>query len=292
MFNPLEHPIVFTPPLRLARSTWLSHVPFGMLLVHLLKPNLIVELGTYTGVSYCSFCQIVDQAGSNTRCIAIDTWQGDPQQGYYEDGIFEELKQYHDPLYGNFSHLLRCTFDMAIDRIEDQSIDLLHIDGCHTYEAVQHDFMHWLPKMSDHGVILFHDTQEKSDDFGVWKLWQEIKSTYLSFEFTHGHGLGVIIVGEDPPRGVIKFMSEAIANPDTVRLFFSTLGEKVQLSYLSRIQKQQIDDQTRAIDWLYGQVSEYKDISHKWYMRGIRAMNQYGIAGFIVHIGRKISKKS
>ena len=36
-----------------------------------------------------------------------------------------------------FSSLLRMDFADARDHIEDGSVDLLHIDGLHTYEAVR-----------------------------------------------------------------------------------------------------------------------------------------------------------
>jgi hypothetical protein len=61
MFNPLDHPVYLAEPSWMAPSSWASHVPFGMLLVDLLRPSSVVELGTQNGVSCCAFCQAVRQ---------------------------------------------------------------------------------------------------------------------------------------------------------------------------------------------------------------------------------------
>ena len=55
----------------------------------------------------------------------------------------------------------------------ENSIDILHIDGLHTYDAVK-DFITWKNKIREGGSILFHDWNVRSEDFGVWKLWEEI----------------------------------------------------------------------------------------------------------------------
>src|SRR5439155_8751691 len=128
-----------------------------------------------------------------------------PQSDFFGPEIFVELKQHHDPLYGRFSTLLQSTFDEALDQFAAASIDLLHIDGYHTYEAVKHDFEGWLPKLSSHGVLLFHDICERDNDFGVWQLWAELKPRYPHFEFTHEHGLGVLAVGADVPDALREF---------------------------------------------------------------------------------------
>ena len=227
-FNPLEHPICLTTPLRLdPTSAWIEHIPFGMLIVDLMRPRIFVELGTHTGVSYCAFCQAVKELELSTECYAIDTWKGDAHATFYGEEVLLDLRTHHDPLYKGFSQLLQSTFDDAIPRFADGSIDLLHIDGFHTYEAVKHDFEAWYPKLSDEAVILLHDTNVREQDFGVWKLWSELRQQYSGFEFLHGHGLGVLGVGPESGTKLEPFFSASDEEIEKIREFFSGVGRNL-----------------------------------------------------------------
>lgn len=226
-FNLFDHPIVFATVKWLSSvSAWLEHTPFAMLLIDLTRPKVVVELGSHAGVSYCAFCQAVEQLALPTRCFAIDTWEGDAHTREYPEHILQNLRSYHDPLYASFSTLTQKTFDEALSDFADGSIDLLHIDGLHTYEAVKHDFESWLPKMSDAGVILFHDSNERKGDFGVYRLWEEISPRYPSYEFKHGHGLGILAVGKSVPAPLLEFIADANKRPEVFTRAFSAIGSR------------------------------------------------------------------
>lgn len=179
-------------PRRVVFSTWLDHMAFGYDIVAALKPKLSVELGTQNGLSYFTFCQSVADNHLDAVCYAVDTWAGDKHTDQYDDTVFEEVEQHNRRHYWGFSYLLRMRFVEAVHHFENNSIDLLHIDGLHTYDAVKADFETWYPKVKPGGIILFHDVLARIKDFGVWKFWQELEQEYPCFAFHQGFGLGVL----------------------------------------------------------------------------------------------------
>jgi hypothetical protein len=233
MLTATELAPLFWRPARLGVvSAWWEHVPFAHWLVAAMQPKSLVELGTHNGVSYAAFCEAVSRLGLDTQCHAVDTWKGDEHAGWYGDNIYAELRTFHDAHYGSFSTLLRMTFDEAATYFEDASIDLLHIDGLHSYEAVLHDFETWLPKMSERGVVLFHDINVRGGGFGVWKLWGELQQRYASFTFVHGHGLGLLAVGSAVGDAVARLCSLAgREQASVIRERFALIGERWNFEY-------------------------------------------------------------
>jgi GT2 family glycosyltransferase len=222
---------MFWTPERQAPSAWVEHVPFAFWLVDVLRPRRIVELGTHTGVSYSAMCQAVKTLGLATSCFAIDTWKGDEHASFYGEEVYRDFAAFHDPRYGAFSQLVPSTFDNALHHFEDGSIDLLHIDGMHTYEAVRHDYESWRPTLAANAVVLFHDTDVRDRDFGVFRLWNEIATGRPHFSFLHGYGLGVLGHGQDHPDAL---QSLFVAGEDShlasaIRETFATLGRSARL---------------------------------------------------------------
>ena len=209
-------------------------MPFAFWLVDVLRPRTIVELGTCNGVSYSAMCQAVKSLGLPTHCFAVDTWKGDEHTGFYGEDIYRDLATFHDERYSAFSRLVRSTFDEAVIHFEDGSIDLLHIDGLHTYEAVRHDYESWLPKLSQNALVIFHDINVHEGDFGVSRFWSEISAEQLHFAFLHGHGLGILGRGDryPSPLHLLFGASEAAHLASSIRTVFAYLGRTIELSNL------------------------------------------------------------
>ncbi len=182
----------FTPSFLSSVNSWHGHLPFAYDLVALQKPSLMVELGVHFGDSYFTFCQAVSEQNIKCKCFGIDTWKGDHQSGEYGDEVWDKVRNYNNSNYDDFSSLIRNSFANAVSQFEDCSIDLLHIDGLHTYDAVKEDFATWIPKVKTGGIVLLHDIEERKEGFGAWKFWDEIKNSYPVFSFSHDHGLGVL----------------------------------------------------------------------------------------------------
>jgi O-antigen biosynthesis protein len=232
-FNPLDFPLCWSFPDRLSRrpaSAWIEHIPFAFALVEILRPACIVELGVFAGDSFLSFCQAVKALGLDARCYGVDHWRSDEHAGPFGPEVLDSLRRYHDPRYGSFSRLVESTFDEAAPSFPDGSVDLLHIDGYHTYEQSRHDFETWQPKLSSRAVVVFHDTNVRERGFGVGLLWQELAARFPHFEFTHGHGLGVLLHGAEAPAPARRLAALGGADAEKVREFYFRLGHQLLLA--------------------------------------------------------------
>ena len=208
-------------------KAWVGHTPFAYWLITVVKPKILVELGTHGGGSYFTFCDSIKDNEIQTKAYAVDHWRGEEHSGSYTETVYDQIKRTNDEYYANFSSLLRKGFDEALSNFSDGTVDLLHIDGFHSYDAVTTDFNSWFSKLSDESVVLLHDTHEKKEGFGVHLFWEELKTKYPEqcFEFMHSHGLGIIF-----PKSLSAANNFRIAcGPKIDELFelFSLIGDTV-----------------------------------------------------------------
>lgn len=230
----LFEPEYWKPSVTSDEVSWQGHIPFAFSLIRILRPKVLVELGTYKGDSYLAFCEAVSRFATNTNCFAIDTWLGDEHTGSYGEDILEELRKKHDLQFSGFSTLIRSTFDDAVCTFNDRSIDILHIDGLHYYETVKHDFATWKNKLSDSSVVLFHDIAVKNPGFGVWRLWEEIKPDYPHFEFLHSNGLGIIATGEKSANVLHDLFGAKGTEQEKITQLYHILGKSIAFDGLMR----------------------------------------------------------
>lgn len=225
---------------------WNGHRRFGYDLVRHLRPGLIVELGTYWGTSFYTFCQAVKDSNLSCQCIAVDTWAGDDHTGAYSDEVYDTVRKIKNQYYGQLDiKLYRMLFREALPKVSEGSVDLLHIDGFHSYEAVSEDYYTWLPKLAENGVILFHDIAD-SCDYGSVRFWKEISAQYPSYTFQHSWGLGVLF-----PKGDKFFRLMEENNFSDKQLIYCYQSEldlaRLQVADLSRFNEQQ-DRMIKEID--------------------------------------------
>jgi len=164
------------------------------------KPlKTVVEIGTAAGGVFYGLCQLADD---KAKLISIDL-PGGPFGNQIEVSD-TEFKTFLKP--GQTLHRIKkdsskqSTKDELVQALGNRKIDLLFIDGDHTYKGVKSDWEMYSPLVRKGGIVGFHDINlhPKLPEVQVSKLWREIKDKYKVVEFIDPveatwAGIGVLI---------------------------------------------------------------------------------------------------
>ena len=247
-------------PQVIAPSAWLQHIPFLFWLFEVTKSKSYLEMGVHNGVSYFSACEAARQLKLETKLIGIDHWLGDSQAGIFDNSIFENFKINHQQ-YEDLSSYIKSDFETAMKDIKNDSIEIIHIDGFHSYAAVENDFNLAYQKINKQkGIILLHDINEYQITFGVNKFWQEIEKRFKVFKFDHGHGLGVVFVGSKIDRKILEAFS--LNAPDKINLIkniFEILGQRVEILAQNKSMKDILNTQEEQLNIKIKMLNETRD---------------------------------
>jgi len=113
----------------------------------------IVEIGSYLGASACCFGAALKKQGFG--CVyCVDTWANDAMDDGKWD-TFAEFTANTAPFAQRIVPVRGMSADVA-SRIREP-IDLLFIDGDHSYEGVKADWAAYAPLLAPGATVVFHD---------------------------------------------------------------------------------------------------------------------------------------
>jgi predicted O-methyltransferase YrrM len=166
------------------RAIAVQQVPFEITeyakLVAAQKPKTAIEIGTSRGGSLFILCRL---AAPDATIISVDM----PGAGYGEAytsaharlfRLFPSRKQSLTLVKAD-SHKLETQARIS-HLLSGKHVDLLFIDGDHSYEGVKKDFEMYSPLVADGGMIVFHDIalHTKFANCEVDRFWNEVKSGF------------------------------------------------------------------------------------------------------------------
>ena len=174
-------------PLFLMRYVeWLTpYYSFLYLVSREFKPKVTVEIGTSWGFGVTHLA-----LGSPEGMVyTIDS-------SLEFANIFTSSTYYHE--LNNVKVILGDSSEV-VSRFENNSVDLLFIDGDHTYVGAKEDYGNYFPKVREGGIILIDDIDFTDD---MRRFWEEIKEDKFDVNYIRpvyplrpeqGVGFGVVL---------------------------------------------------------------------------------------------------
>jgi predicted O-methyltransferase YrrM len=123
------------------------------------KPDAcIVEIGSWKGRSTIALARGVVDGGRGGTVYAIDPHEVQPWSAFRAvDRMPDMLRNLSIAGIMDVVHPIRCTGHVARPRFADGSVDLLFVDGDHSYEGVIEDIEDWSSSLRSGSTVAFHD---------------------------------------------------------------------------------------------------------------------------------------
>ncbi|MDD3083868.1 MAG: class I SAM-dependent methyltransferase [Candidatus ainarchaeum sp.] len=188
-------------------------------LARLYKPKLSVAIGSGRG-----FCPILLAKGikDNENKGILEFIDPSLDDDFWKN--LEKNKEYFSNFEINdvINHTLLTTQEFVkTDKYKNMNkIDLMSIDASHFYEFVKDDWEHFKNKISDNGIIIFHDSISRSANpkwSGPRKVLLEIAKdpNYQFFDLKFGAGLTLVQKNFfEQSKEYIEKLDKEWTNPD------------------------------------------------------------------------------
>lgn len=174
-----------------------AEIEKAMAEVEKIKPRFILEIGTARGGTFFLYSRA---AAPDALLISLDLPAGRWGGGYssWKTRIFRRLL-----LPGQSAQFIRASshdassLTTAAKALGTNQLDVLYIDGDHSYEGVKADFTMYSSLVRPGGLIVFHDiaVHEAKYECYVERLWSEIKERFPTREIIQNRKQGWAGIG-------------------------------------------------------------------------------------------------
>lgn len=195
-------------------------------LVRSMKPEICVEIGSARGKSACHIGMALKENGHG-RLYAIDPHEPTDWNDTNSVDTFEICLRNISTLELSEQVIVIRSHSEDAARDWDRPIDLIFIDGDHSYEGVKRDWELFVPHVKPFGIVVFHDTMwdlppyqmRARADMGVPRFVDELRRRgyqVLTIDRDYGVSLVQPTVGGQPLRhiAVPEMLAESAASPE------------------------------------------------------------------------------
>ena len=169
------------------------------------QPQNVCEIGTRDGGTNFLLSQALS---SVDLMIGVDLYVRNSAQLRFFSRPSQQIT------FINGSSCAAATIEKVTETLAGRKLDLLFIDGDHTYEGVKLDFLNFRHLVRENGIVAFHDivvdhrtrygTKSPGWAGDVPRFWSRIKSLYPAHEFVQdpeqdGAGIGAVLYSAEVP---------------------------------------------------------------------------------------------